>query len=265
VRVFPEKARDESASFDATGSRVVTATKDNMARVWALDGAGGATQVAELVGHTNWVWNAAFSPDGTRVATASRDGTARIWSLDPGRSGSAGAREVHLFAPHTGEVLSVAFSRRRAAGHRFRRRTPGVWTLGGSGPETILRHDDAVNDAAFSADGAWVVTASRDKTARIWNAATGVERLTLRHRHPVRSASFRPGRREPIQVATGSDDGKVRLWGISLSALVDYARYATTACLTVEDRVRFLAESRTEARHSFEQCERGNEREPPPE
>ena len=35
-----------------------------------------------------------------------------------------------------------------------------------------MRHDDAVLSAQFSADGQRVVTASRDKTARVWDAST---------------------------------------------------------------------------------------------
>ena len=34
-------------------------------------------------------------------------------------------------------------------------------------------HDAAVNSAAFSPDGARVVTGSDDNTARIWDTATG--------------------------------------------------------------------------------------------
>ena len=41
-------------------------------------------------------------------------------------------------------------------------------------------HDDFVNSAAFSPDGSRIVTASSDKTARIWDAATGKEIAVLR-------------------------------------------------------------------------------------
>ena len=64
--------------------------------------------------------------------------------------------------------------------------------------------------AAFSPDGRRVVTASRDHTARVWDAVTG-EAITapLRHGHIVWKAAFSPdGRR----VVTASHDGTARVW-----------------------------------------------------
>jgi WD40 repeat protein len=47
----------------------------------------------------------------------------------------------------------------------------------------------------FSPDGQRVVTASRDKTARVWNAATGQVIAKLEgHSGPVLSAVFSPDR-----------------------------------------------------------------------
>src|SRR5262249_19562638 len=52
-------------------------------------------------------------------------------------------------------------------------------------------HDGAVTDVTFSPDGKWVLMASDDHTARVWDAATGEPRFApLRHRAPVLRASF---------------------------------------------------------------------------
>ena len=40
-------------------------------------------------------------------------------------------------------------------------------------------HDDYVNCVGFSPDGAQILTASADKTARIWDAATGAQIAVL--------------------------------------------------------------------------------------
>ena len=61
-----------SGFFSPDGTRVVTASDDNTARVW--DAASGE-ELAVLEGHENFVRFAAFSPDGTQVVTASWDGT----------------------------------------------------------------------------------------------------------------------------------------------------------------------------------------------
>ena len=65
-----------------------------------------------------------------------------------------------------------------------------------SGPLEVsppLQHEDPVNSAAFSPDGARVVTASDDKTARVWDAATGAPiGKPLQHEDTVSSAAFSP-------------------------------------------------------------------------
>jgi WD40 repeat protein len=67
-----------SAAFSPDGSRVVTASADNTARIW--DAATGEPLTSPLA-HQDAVTSAAFSPDGTRVVTASADNTARIWDV----------------------------------------------------------------------------------------------------------------------------------------------------------------------------------------
>ena len=57
-----------------------------------------------------------------------------------------------------------------------------------------LGHDDAVLSAAFSPDGKRIVTASSDKTARVWDAATGqpIGEPLKGHDDAVSSAAFSP-------------------------------------------------------------------------
>jgi WD40 repeat protein len=66
-----------------------------------------------------------------------------------------------------------------------------------------------VSSASFSPDGPRVITTSRDRTARLWDATTGGEIMVLRgHDGRVSSASFSP---DGVQIVTASPDGTARL------------------------------------------------------
>src|SRR4029079_398906 len=71
-------------------------------------------------------------------------------------------------------------------------------------------HDGVLWSARLAPDGKRIVTASEDKTARVWNAENGEQLAILRgHTEGVRVASFSPDGR---QVITGSTDKTARLW-----------------------------------------------------
>ena len=59
-------------------------------------------------------------------------------------------------------------------------------------------------------DGQWVVTANNDSTARVWGAASGQEKMTLRgHTNEVRAAAFSP---DGQWIVTASLDRTARVW-----------------------------------------------------
>jgi hypothetical protein len=93
-------AEEYSAAFSRDGSRIVTASLDQSARIW--DAATGK-EIAVLRGHDAAVRSAAFSPDGSRIVTASEDRTARIWD-------AATAKEILVLRGHEAAVIAAAFS-----------------------------------------------------------------------------------------------------------------------------------------------------------
>src|SRR5271166_2698492 len=191
-----------SAQFSADGQRVVTASRDNTARVW--DAATGRA-ISEPMKHDNSVYSAQFSADGQRVVTASQDKTARVWDAATGRAISEPMQ-------HDNSVYSAQFS---ADGQRVvtasQDKTARVWDAAtGKAIREPMKHDDVVSSAQFSADGQRVVTAFSDKTARVWDTATGrAISEPMKHDGEVRSAQFSA---DGQRVVTASDDRTARVW-----------------------------------------------------
>jgi WD40 repeat protein len=76
---------------------------------------------------------------------------------------------------------------------------------------SLQGHAGPVYDVAYSPDGNRIASASGDGTAKIWDAYTGDELLSLRHPAEVGKVIFSP---DGTQVATGAGDGMVRLWEV---------------------------------------------------
>jgi WD40 repeat protein len=71
-------------------------------------------------------------------------------------------------------------------------------------------HTYAVLSAAFSPEGARIVTASDDNTARVSDAASGRSLAVLQgHTGAVNSAAFSP---DGTRIVTASADGTARVW-----------------------------------------------------
>jgi WD40 repeat protein/tRNA A-37 threonylcarbamoyl transferase component Bud32 len=82
-----------------------------------------------------------------------------------------------------------------------------------SGP--ALRHSGIVDRVCFSPDGRYVLTTSRDKTAQIWDSATGSSLASLQHDDRIFSACYSLGGE---QIVTASADGTARIWNATNGA-----------------------------------------------
>ncbi|HEY8986339.1 MAG TPA: Hsp70 family protein [Streptomyces sp.] len=79
---------------------------------------------------------------------------------------------------------------------------------------TITGHNGGVWDVVFSPDGAFLATASYDKTSRIWDVATGATRATfIGHTGGLSGVAFSP---DGTLLATTSDiDRTARVWDVA--------------------------------------------------
>ncbi len=75
-------------------------------------------------------------------------------------------------------------------------------------------HEGWISSVAFSPNGTKIISGSGDKTIRVWDASTGVERLPpLRgHDGTIRSVAFSPN---GSKIISGSDDETIRVWDAS--------------------------------------------------
>lgn len=170
-----------------------------------------------LVGHTAPIRALRFSPDGRSLASGGDDNALRIWDVGSGRS-------ITTLRRHARPIKSCAFSadgQRVASGGDDRQVL--VWSLADYQEVRVLQrrtlsgHAGAVTAAAFdpaNQKGDRVITASGDRTARVWELGPRPRMTELREGHELllsRGVFFAGGRR----LLTAAGDNSARLWDLA--------------------------------------------------
>jgi WD40 repeat protein/serine/threonine protein kinase len=205
-----------SVAFSPDGTRLVSASKDNIVKIWNLTtgkelltftahpSAGAKVAISKVV----------FSPDGRRLATSGYgDPTGvRIWDVATG---------VLLRTPQepgSGLGGCVAFSPdwgRFAAAGAGRGTLVTVWdTTTGQLIHELHGHTDMVRAVAFTPDGTRIASAGTDRTMKIWDARTGQELLTLEsnsanYEANTGSVAFSP---DGTCLASAGLEGTIKIW-----------------------------------------------------
>ncbi|HTJ42811.1 MAG TPA: protein kinase [Kofleriaceae bacterium] len=237
--------RVHAVAFVPGAARVVSGSADGTARVWDLATGAEVLHVAQQAS----IYDVAVSPDGKTLLTAGTDYIARLWDLSTGAL-------VGELRGHTDRIYTAIWSADGALiATGSYDTTARVWDVASRKTTMILRgHHDAVDGLAFTGDGR-LVTGGEDRSVRVWDLATGqgrvladlpgrVYRLALDRDHVYAAGSdglvhvvgldgstraFAGHRGEVddvvvlaggsgTKIASGSDDGTLRVWDASTGA-----------------------------------------------
>jgi WD40 repeat protein len=156
-----------SVAFSPDGKYVLTGAADKTVKLW--DAATGAL-VRTLSAHTKAVYSVAFSPDGKYALAGSYDDyTAMLWDVNTGEF-------EHSFGSEMDQAGVVAFSpdgKYVLTGNA----DPILWDANsGAKLRTFKRQDTyGIIGLSFSPDGKYIIAGSANRTAILWNAATGTQ------------------------------------------------------------------------------------------
>ncbi|KAJ2403004.1 Lissencephaly-1 [Coemansia sp. RSA 2559] len=167
--------------------KIVSASRDKTVKIWEV--ATGYC-VKTLTGHAEWVRSVDVSADARQLVTASNDQSVRLWDPSTGECkadlrGHGNVVEIARFAP-TNTYAAL-------------RRLAGLQT--------------APSASATVAEGQFVISGSRDKTLRLWDAASmQLLHTFVGHDDWVRDFVFHPSGKTLISV---SDDKSMRVWDLA--------------------------------------------------
>lgn len=243
-----------AAQFTPDGSAIATAGYDRRVLLWRpeqtqpvdiarrLDGqADPPSPYEELAQHEGPIRALAFSPDGKHLVSGGQDNVLRVWNLDR-------SVEQAVLRGHASHVRDCVFSPDGtlllSAG---RDQQIKLWQPDASGEAIVFgssdtaRQGDAVLAARFSNDGQRIVTASRDRTAALWDVGeqTLLQRFAEGHDFLASSSVFFAG---GARLATGAGDGTVRIWDVATGTeILTLEGTGRTATLAVSDDGRWIA------------------------
>ena len=222
-----------SAFFSTDGSSVITASNDDVVRVYSLS--GDLKKI--LKGHRGNVYSAQIAPDGQTIVTVGGDKTVRTWDIAqrfetyPDAEGISFAcfspdcmnlavvkdtvaylwdltgEKAAEYSGHTKDVNTARFSHNgKYVATSSDDGTVKLWEKGGKLVKTFTSHTKKVNDAVFSPDDNYLVSVSNDSTVVINNLTTGESIRTKGHNGEVTSIAFEP---KGNTFVTGGSDRKV--------------------------------------------------------
>ncbi|MEL6552487.1 MAG: AAA-like domain-containing protein [Cyanobacteria bacterium J06621_11] len=155
-------------------SLIVTGDSNGQLNLWANDG----TLLNTLAAHESRVRAVRFFPNGQQLASAGEDRNIRLWTIEE-------------------QLTRTRLTRTKLTQTHLTR--------------TLRGHTDSVTDLAISPDGNQLVSASSDRTLKLWNQEGTLLQTFTGHSAPVLAVAFSPNGQV---VASAGEDLSIKLWNL---------------------------------------------------
>jgi WD40 repeat protein len=197
------------------GKRLAAGGCDRVVRVWDISGGVLNAKLEQSIeNHADWVLGVVFAADGKHLLTCSRDKTAKVWDLSTKES-------VMTFPDHQLPVYAVAVKGDSKVGYSVGEdKQLRIWNAVAEGKQVkaVGGHQDFVLRLLAHPKQPLLITASADKTVRIWNADSGAAVKTLSGLSDQIFALAISA--DGAMVAAGAYSGEVAIWKIADGMLI---------------------------------------------
>lgn len=235
--------------FMPDGNFLFSASRDKTIKYWEIN-TGNVKKT--LTGHTEWVRSVSVNPKGTLLASSSDDETVIIWQTDTGTqlnslSGHDNKIEKVLFLKNEKAILNVYSSEYVSAFNKT--------LVGGLDAqpqdnkedlskinEKLLEKTKLIKAKENIANKDYLLSASRDKTIKLWDVIGGVCIFTFTgHDNWVRDLCEHPSGKYFVSC---SDDKSVRVWDLKTglsSKRLNEAHESFVVCVSMSPKCKLLA------------------------
>jgi len=192
-----------AVEFAPDGASVATASYDKLIKLWNV---ATGKEIRTLKDHIDAVYALAFTPDGQRLVSASADRGVKVWDV-------ASGERLYTLSESTDGLNALALDpsgKRVAAGGLDR--TIRIWSLdqkSGVLLQSLIAHEDAILQLAWSPGGQYLVSSSADKEVKLFNAADLSVLKTWRQPDWALSLKFSP---DGNTFAVGRFDGSFEVY-----------------------------------------------------
>ncbi|MCZ8244394.1 MAG: DnaJ domain-containing protein [Microcystis sp. LE19-131.1A] len=165
-----------------------------------------------LKGHQENIGAIDISSDGKIIASAGEDQTIKLWQRETGKLiysfvGVNEPLQTLAISPNGKSIIAGGLDGRISQWQLDTKQYKSSFFARVNAPDS---HDGVILQLAFAANEKFIVSASNDKTLRIWGYYTGeLKRTLIGHEDAVNTCAISP---DSQIIASGSDDKTIKLW-----------------------------------------------------